>query len=58
VKGDEWAYTAGVVAIALGTTIVFFLFPGKQREQTLLCEYSTLDTASDAREIATRAGPV
>ena len=45
VKGDEWTYTAGIVAIALGTLIVFFLFPGKQREEELLAEYHTLDTA-------------
>jgi EmrB/QacA subfamily drug resistance transporter len=48
VKGDEWTYTAGIVAIALGTLIVFFLFPGKQREEELLAEYHTLDSASDA----------
>src|SRR6476469_3989900 len=26
-QGDQWAYTAGIVAILVGATIVFFLFP-------------------------------
>jgi MFS transporter, DHA2 family, multidrug resistance protein len=50
VKGDQWAYTAGIVAIALGAVLVFFMFPPKQREQELLAEYHTLDTASAAAE--------
>jgi DHA2 family multidrug resistance protein-like MFS transporter len=45
VKGDQWAYTAGIVAIALGAAIVLFLFPSKQREEELLSEYHQLDTA-------------
>jgi DHA2 family multidrug resistance protein-like MFS transporter len=48
VKGDRWTYTAGIVAIALGTVIVFLLFPGKRREEALLQEYETLDYRSDA----------
>jgi MFS transporter, DHA2 family, multidrug resistance protein len=44
VKGDQWAYTAGIAAIALGAAIVFFLFPKKQREEELLAEYHALDT--------------
>lgn len=48
VKGDQWAYTAGIVAIALGATLVFFMFPRKAREEELLAEYHTLDTASAA----------
>ncbi len=45
VKGDQWAYTAGIVAIALGATLVFFMFPKKDREEELLEEYHTHDTA-------------
>jgi MFS family permease len=48
VKGDQWAYTAGIVAIALGAAIVLFLFPSKQREEELLTEYHELDTAREA----------
>jgi hypothetical protein len=44
VKGDQWAYTAGIVAIALGALIVFFLFPKKDREEHLLAEYHSLDS--------------
>jgi DHA2 family multidrug resistance protein-like MFS transporter len=45
VKGDEWAYTAGIVAIALGAALVFFMFPKRQREEELLAEYHSLDSA-------------
>jgi DHA2 family multidrug resistance protein-like MFS transporter len=45
VKGDQWAYTAGIVAIALGATLVFFMFPKREREEELLEEYHTLDSA-------------
>jgi MFS transporter, DHA2 family, multidrug resistance protein len=45
VKGDQWAYTAGIVAIALGAMLVFFMFPHKQREEDLLAEYHALDSA-------------
>ncbi len=45
VKGDQWAYTAGIVAIAIGAALVFFMFPKKRREEELLTEYRALDTA-------------
>jgi MFS family permease len=38
-KGDDWAYLAGIVAILIGAALVFFLFPGKVREQELLESY-------------------
>ncbi len=50
VKGDQWAYTAGIIAIALGATLVFFMFPRMRREQELLAEYHSLDTASAAAD--------
>jgi MFS transporter, DHA2 family, multidrug resistance protein len=43
-QGDDWAYTAGVVAIALGAVLVFFCFPHKEEEQRLLREYAAQDT--------------
>jgi hypothetical protein len=43
--GDQWAYTAGIVAILLGATIVFFFFPKRDDEQRLLAEYHSQDTA-------------
>src|SRR4030095_5082514 len=37
--GDQWAYTAGIVAILVGAAIVAFLFPKKEREEALLARY-------------------
>jgi MFS transporter, DHA2 family, multidrug resistance protein len=38
-KGDNWAYLAGAVAIVLGAILVFFMFPKKDDEKRLLAEY-------------------
>jgi DHA2 family multidrug resistance protein-like MFS transporter len=59
VKGDQWAYTAGIVAIALGAMLVFFMFPPKAHEEELLAEYHALDTTSAAARGAgdTQAAP-
>ena len=46
--GDQWAYTAGVVAILVGAVLVFFWFPKKQEEERLLAAYQAEDTASAA----------
>jgi MFS transporter, DHA2 family, multidrug resistance protein len=42
-QGDQWAYTAGIVAILLGAVIVFFLFPKKDEEEQLLAQYEAED---------------
>ncbi len=42
-KGDELAYTAGIVAVLLGAALVFFLFPKKDEEQALLAQYAAED---------------
>jgi len=47
-KGDQWAYTAGIVAVLLGAVIVWFCFPKKEREQALLDEYHAEDVAAQA----------
>ncbi|MGH3077300.1 MAG: MFS transporter [Gaiellaceae bacterium] len=44
--GDDWAYTAGVVAILLGAALVFFAFPKKAEEDELLARYHAEDTAA------------
>jgi DHA2 family multidrug resistance protein-like MFS transporter len=44
-QGDQWAYTAGIVAILIGAAIVFLLFPGKDVEESLLAEYHREDAA-------------
>ena len=46
--GDQWAYTAGIVAILLGAVIVFFLFPKKDEEEQLLAQYHAEDAAPPA----------
>jgi MFS transporter, DHA2 family, multidrug resistance protein len=43
-QGDDWAYTAGIVAILLGAAIVYFLFPRKDRENELLSRYHAQDS--------------
>ncbi|MFF0379254.1 MFS transporter [Actinoplanes missouriensis] len=41
--GADWAYTAGILAIVAGATLVFFLFPRKEEEQRLLADYHAED---------------
>jgi hypothetical protein len=48
-SGDQWAYIAGIVAIALGAALVFFMFPTKDDEQRLLAEYHQIDTRQTKR---------
>jgi MFS transporter, DHA2 family, multidrug resistance protein len=43
-KGDDWAYSAGIVAVLLGAAVVFFLFPKHERENELLDEYHAQDS--------------
>jgi len=42
-QGDQWAYTAGIVAILLGAALVFFLFPKKDAEEEFLERYHAED---------------
>jgi roadblock/LC7 domain-containing protein len=48
VDGANWAYTAGIVAILIGATLVFFMFPRREREIELLAEYHAEDTGEGA----------
>jgi DHA2 family multidrug resistance protein-like MFS transporter len=43
-QGDEWAYTAGIVAVLLGAALVFFRFPRRDEEQALLESYAAEDS--------------
>jgi MFS transporter, DHA2 family, multidrug resistance protein len=43
-KGDQWAYLAGIIAVVLGAVLVFFMFPGKDDERRLLAGYQDQDT--------------
>ena len=42
-SGADGAYTAGIIAVALGAVIVFFLFPRRDEEQRLLNSYHDQD---------------
>src|SRR3954454_17103714 len=43
--GDQWAYSAGILAILLGRLLVFFLYPRKQEKEELLARYQAEDAA-------------
>ena len=43
--GDQWAYTAGIVAVLLGALLVWFLFLKRDEEQRLLAGYEAEDAA-------------
>ncbi len=44
-QGADHAYLAGIIAILLGATLVFFRFPKHEREEELLARYHAEDTA-------------
>jgi len=46
--GDDWAYSAGIVAVLVGGVLVFFMFPKREEEERLLAEYHAQDTAMSA----------
>ena len=46
--GDDWAYTAGMVAIVLGALLVFFLFPRFEAEKEMLARFHAEDSESPA----------
>jgi MFS transporter, DHA2 family, multidrug resistance protein len=47
-QGDQWAYTAGIVAVLLGAVLVFFCFPKAEREKELLARYHAEDVDPEA----------
>lgn len=50
-EGDDWAYTAGVVAILLGAVLVYLMFPKHDEEKQLLASYHAQDTGAAAAGI-------
>ena len=49
-KGDEWAYAAGVIAVLIGGVLVFLKFPKHDEERRLLAQYRAEDgTDADAK---------
>ena len=45
-RGDDWAYLAGIVAIVVGATVVFLLFPKRDDERRLLGQYQAADAGA------------
>jgi MFS transporter, DHA2 family, multidrug resistance protein len=48
IDGADWAYLAGIVAILIGATLVYFMFPKMRREKKLLVEYHDTDVVAHA----------
>jgi MFS transporter, DHA2 family, multidrug resistance protein len=51
-KGDQWAYTAGIVAVLLGAVLVYFMFPSLNDENRLLASYEAEDAAEPEATVA------
>jgi hypothetical protein len=56
-QGDQWAYTAGIVAVLLGATLVFLMFPKRDEERALLARYGAEDAAAGPAEPPPDAAP-
>ncbi len=56
-QGDDWAYSAGLVAILLGAVLVFLCFPRKDAEQQLLREYAAQDADGAPESPASASEP-
>jgi EmrB/QacA subfamily drug resistance transporter len=50
--GGDWAYTAGIIAVVLGATLVFLLFPKRDEERQLLERYHAEDAGEAPTELA------
>jgi MFS transporter, DHA2 family, multidrug resistance protein len=48
--GDQWAYTAGIIAILLGAALVATMFPKRDEEERLLAEYAAEDASRISRD--------
>jgi DHA2 family multidrug resistance protein-like MFS transporter len=51
-KGDQWAYTAGIVAVLLGAVLVYFMFPRLNDEKRLLASYKAEDAGEPEPAVA------
>ena len=51
-KGDQWAYLAGIVAVLLGAALVALCFPRPERERELLVEYAREDGPGEPALVA------
>jgi hypothetical protein len=48
-KGDQWAYGAGLVSVLVGAALVFLFFPKREREDELHAAYHAQDEGTDAQ---------
>jgi EmrB/QacA subfamily drug resistance transporter len=55
-KGDEWAYAAGIIAVLVGATLVFLKFPKHEDEKRLFAQYHAEDSAEATAAPAVGAG--
>jgi MFS transporter, DHA2 family, multidrug resistance protein len=55
-QGDQWAYLAGIIAVLVGATIVFFCFPKAERERELLVEYQGESARATEAELSGAPG--
>ena len=51
-KGDHWAYAAGIIAVGLGAALVFTCFPGKDEEEQMLSSFQAEDAVKSVPEPA------
>jgi MFS transporter, DHA2 family, multidrug resistance protein len=49
VDGDKWAYSAGLLAVAIGMALVFRFFPKHDDELRLRASYLAIDTGADPK---------
>jgi MFS transporter, DHA2 family, multidrug resistance protein len=56
-QGGNWAYAAGIIAVVLGSVLVFFAFPKKDEEERLLAEFQTEDRPTPREPAGTPAAP-
>jgi EmrB/QacA subfamily drug resistance transporter len=55
--GDQFAYMAGIIAVLVGAALVFFYFPKRDDERSLLAAYHAQDMAGMTGEAAALAPP-
>jgi hypothetical protein len=57
-QGDQWAYLAGIIAVLLGATLVYFMFPKPAEERRLLEEYASEGAQPRREDAPEQAAPV
>jgi len=51
-SGANWAYAAGILAVAAGAALIYLVFPDKDEELRLLAEYARIDGSPEPPEPA------